>query len=156
MADKIAEVILQKTGEDVRRGYIVFTNHTGLQFYCSGTRTTDSGALSFGGFVSPVRPDKDTQTEASYYINFYQNMNDSSQAVLNIKLTRVRKVDGKNEFDENACASGAMYDSGSPGVLTGLLFREKGAQEQAPPPKKTPTTKGKPAAKEFDYDDIPF
>lgn len=167
MATKIAEVILQKTGADVRRGYIVFTNHVGLQFYCSGSRVLDSGATAFGGFVSPVRPDKDTQTDASYYVNFYQNTNENSQAVLNVKLTKVKKVDGRNVFDEEACASGAMYDSGSPGVLTGLLFKveepeDEDEDEPAPPPKKVPTTKGKKPAssskkpKPDDYDDIPF
>ena len=71
MADKVAEVILYKVGEDARRGVIVFTNRLGLQFYCNGSRTLDSGAVTFGGFVSPVRPDKDSRTDAEYWISFF-------------------------------------------------------------------------------------
>lgn len=168
MSLKIAEVIVTKVGNDARSGYIVFTDRTGLQFYCAGQRTLESGAVAFGGFVSPVRPDKDARTDAEYYVNFYENTNTESDAVLNVRITKVRKVGGENKFDEAYYASGVMYATGTPGLLRGMLFmNEEAVQETKAPAAKPPRKESKkqqkqarpaaPAAEgEVDYDDIPF
>lgn len=176
MSLKIAEVIVTKVGNDARSGYIVFTDRTGLQFYCAGQRTLESGAVAFGGFVSPVRPDKDARTDAEYYVNFYENTNADSDAVLNVRITKVRKVGGENKFDETYYASGVMYATGTPGLLRGMLFMNEEALtpegEMNTPVNRAPAAKpprkgskkqqqqARPAAPaaegEVDYDDIPF
>lgn len=149
MANSIfAEVTMTRlpgSGER-RKGYVVTTTGHGYTFFCEGHKVSQAGNTYFGGYVAPVRPNKDVQTTAEYYIKFI--VVDGRDFDMRVMLTKVYHSNGETVFDEDIYATGIMYASGD-GQSSGVLF-EPDSQEAPAPVETVPQVQNRKKAKHAD------